>query len=390
MTERKVAERLQDLTTLCVLFLWQVEFNDEIFTWDDFCAITTAPYQFPCLRLSPMDLFQEARWTFTLPDQIAWYRSIVQDTLVAPRLARFGSLTTTCAIPCAEVVGFRFASGNPLALFADVGNLEYNDVCKICLEGSYTATIETLYGGVAPGFGGLRQQLLAFEATLDDSNSTLKTEVQLLADNLGTLAQTVTKNDVTEFYNYYVTRGLYAQLGAGSYVENYQFFGAAIAGCETAAGLGVPNTVCPLAPADLTAALAARDLFNHADGTFSSVTTAGAPFPFWSEADGTGVLFQGNSETGGLFPVSGSGIDMSGDPASLVTFLTTSGGLADPKSELWQTEVEVNPLYAWFMASLTPAEAGTGKLDALFSGPTLCCFRHTDVVFFLQFATTVT
>jgi hypothetical protein len=335
------------------------------FTWDDLCSVTTAPYQFPCLRLSPMDLYEEARWTFTLPDQIAWYRSIVQDTLVAPRLARFGALTTTCEAPCAEVVGFRFATGDALLLFADVGNLEYNDDCKMCLEGSYTATIEALHTGIAPGFGGLRQQLLAFGATLDDSNSTtLKADVQLKADNLGTLAQTVTKNDVTEFYNYYVTRGLYAQLGAASYMENYQFFGPAIAGCEQAAPF-VPNTVCPLAPADLTPAIAGRDLFNHADGTFSSVTTAGAPFPFWSEADGTGVLFQGNSETGGIFPVSGSGVNMAGDIMSLGPYLGTTGGLADPESEAWQTEVEINPLYAWFMASLTPAETGTCMSAAL-------------------------
>eukprot|EP00977_Amphora_coffeiformis_P025775 scaffold22137_cov164-Amphora_coffeaeformis.AAC.1 len=333
----------------------QIEYKGVTYTWDDFCGITSAPYRFPCLRLSPMDLFLESRWTFELMDKVAWYRGIVQDTLVAPRLTRFGGLTTTCKDPCQDVVNYRFSTGNPLALFADVGNLEYNDVCKMCLEASYTATVEKLYEDGPRAFQGLSLQVLAFDATLEDTteNAAQKAENQRIAANLQALAQSMTANDIVDFYSYYVTRGLYAQLGTTGYMQSYKAFEPFIQQCIDS-GLN-----CPTHPDDLNSTLAARDLLRHADNTFSSVTTAGAPFPFWSQGDGTGILFLPNSQTGGFFPVSGSGIDMSGDMLSLGGYLVNSGGAADPTSEAWQTEVEVNPLYAWFMASLAPADPAT-------------------------------
>lgn len=304
-----------------------------------------------------MDLFLEARWTFETLDRVAWYRGIVQDVLIAPRLARFGGLTTTCAEPCAEVVKYRFSSGNPLALFADVGNLEYNDDCKICLEMSYTATIESMYEDVPRAFQGVSLQVMAYDATLEDTaeNAPRKTENQRIATNLQILAESVTTNDIADFYHYYVIRELYARLGAGQYLQQYNTFQPYIQQCID---FGLQ---CPTHPDDMNEDLAANDLLSHADNSFSSVTTAGAPFPFWSEGDGTGILFLPNPQTGAYFPVSGSGVDMSGNITSLGTYLLNSGGMADPTSEDWQNEVEVNPLYAWFMASLTPADPATGK-----------------------------
>lgn len=344
----------------------QIEYKGVTYTWDDFCAINSAPYQFPCLRLSPMDLYKEAQWTFTTIDKVAWYRGIVQDVLIAPRITRFGALTTTCAEPCAEVVGYRFATNNALALFADVGNLEYNHVCRICLEASYTATIEQLYNNTIPAFGGLMLKVMAFDATLEDTeeNQALKAENQRIIANLGSLTESITKDQMVEFYGYYVTRGLYAQLGAAGYLASYEGFRSFIDQCYEFEALGL---TCPTHPDDMNALLAGRDLLRHADNTFSSVTTAGAPFPFWSDGDGTGTLFVGNEETGGLFPVSGSGIEMSGDITSLGVFLFTNGTVGNPTSEEWQTLVEVNPMYAWFMASLTPAETGTStSLSCMF------------------------
>ena len=326
-----------------------------------------------------MDLYKEAQWTFTTIDKVAWYRGIVQDVLITPRLTRFGSLTTTCADACAEVINYRFATNNPLGLFADVGGLEYNHVCRMCLEASYTATVEQLYTSIPLAFGGLMQKVMAFEQTLSDSqgNQTLKAETQRIIANLGTLMESVTSNDVVEFYAYYVTRGLYAQLGATSYAAAYEGFRPFIDQCYANAAAGL---TCPTHPDDMNALLAARDLLRHADNTFSSVTTAGAPFPFWSEGDGTGFLFFANQETGGLSPVSGSGIDMSGNITSLQVFLGTPGTVGDPTSEEWQTLVEVNPLYAWFMASLTPAPEGTGKTygDSFVSDDILNTFFSND------------
>lgn len=312
-----------------------------------------------------MDLFQESRWTFTVPDKVAWYRGIVQDVLVAPRLLRFGGLTTSCAEPCAEVVGYRFATGNPLALFADVGNLEYNHVCKICLEASYTETIKQLYGLVRPAFAGLSARVLQFDATLADTdeNAEQKAANKLIADNLASLSESITTDDVVDFYAYYVTRNLYAQLGAQSYLTQYKSFQQYIEACIGFLGADV----CPTHPDNMTATLASSDLLRHADNTFSSVTTAGAPFPFWSQGDGTGALFVPNPTTGQFYPVSGSGIDMSGDITSVGVYVQSLTTGADPSSEEWQRQVEINPLYAWFMASLTTADTDTGMYFATFT-----------------------
>lgn len=338
----------------------QITYKNVNFTWDDFCASTASPYQFPCLRLSPMDLYKEARWTFSTMDRVAWYRSVVQDRLIAPRLARFGGLTTTCQVPCLDVVTYRFQTGTPLSLFADVGNLEYNDNCKMCLEESYALTIQKLHEDIVPAFVGLSMQVEAFDATLqdNDTNAERKAENRRIVDNLKTLATTISANDVVDFYNYYVTRSLYAQLGVKAYLDKYLAFQPQIEQCLGAQQLGLP-LACPTHPLDMNATMANQDLMRHADNVFSNVTAAGAPFPFWSQPDGTGRLFQPNPVTLDLSPVSGSGIDMSADMSSLGVFLQTSNNSADPTSPKWQNQVETNPLYAWFMASLTPAEPNT-------------------------------
>lgn len=306
-----------------------------------------------------MDLYKEAQWTFKLEDKIAWYRGIVQEILMKPRLTRFGQMTTTCQAQCAEVLGYRIMTGTTFSLFADVGNLEYNDKCKICMEAGYTVTINTLYGSVKPAFGGLIQKVTAFDQGLEDTeeNQALKAENQRITANLNELMEDITTDDIVDFYGYYVVRGLYAQLGAPSYLASYKSFQPFIDQCIAKQVFGL---TCPMHSDDMTEELAQRDLLRHADNAFSSVTTAGAPFPFWSEGDGTGILFLGNQETGGLFPVSGSGIDMSGDITSLQAFLL-SNATGNVTSEEWQQLVEINPLYAWFMASRTPAEEGTSK-----------------------------
>lgn len=370
-----VRQRMQETENTTVVY------KNITFTWDDFCAVNTDPYRFPCLRFSPMDLFQESRWTFTTDDREAWYRNIVQDRLIAPRVARFGGFTSpTCREACRELVEYRtVVTNNPLALFADAGNLEYNHPCKMCLEENYyEQTIQDLHDNyIAPDFLRLSEQVQAFDdATmsllLNDKDATT-TEMEqrhearlVIIQNLQQLAATVTTNQVAEFYNYYTTRSLYAQLGAATYLANYTSFQREIETCQRARDFGLP-LACPPHPINdggMNLTLAMRDLKRHADNFFSSVTTAGAPFPFWSHADGTGVLFQPNPASltdptvPELYPVSGSGIDMSADLDSLKVFLD-GNNTADPASETWQMLVERNPLYAWFMASLTPADPNT-------------------------------
>lgn len=79
--------------------------------------------------------------------------------------------------------------------------------------------------------------------------------------------------------------------------------------------------------------------------------------PFWSEADGSGFLFQRSKENRNR-------IEMSAPMESLRLYLSDlflSGELANPNSQSWQDQVETNPLYAWFMAGLTLAAEGTSK-----------------------------
>jgi hypothetical protein len=227
-----------------------------------------------------------------------------------------------------------------------------NDPCRMCIEVAYTKSIEDIYAGLIPTF-----QVIALElgraAAASTDPSTAKDLVDL-ATKAGQLSTTITTNDVEEFYFYYVTRGVYAALGSASYVANYQnpFLQAAIATClEFGDVLGL---VCPESDT-VTLAEAGAALLRHADNTFSSVTTAGAPYPLWSEGDGTGALFRGSS------PVGGSGIDMSQDLASAAVYLNITlyrqpgwsplydggaAGFADPTSDTWKALVDKNPTYA--------------------------------------------
>ena len=88
----------------------QFEHNGVTYTWDDFCSENPSPYQFPCLRLSAMDLYQEAGWTFTEMDRVEYYRNGIQELLIKPRLPRFGIMRSDCTEPCAFVLASCAAS----------------------------------------------------------------------------------------------------------------------------------------------------------------------------------------------------------------------------------------------------------------------------------------
>jgi hypothetical protein len=248
-----------------------------------------------------------------------------------------------------------------------------NDKCRMCIEDNYPLRIEQSHESIRRNFEALREELMRFKDSLEDTqeNVDTKKEIDEIASKCVKIVDSVTRDDIVELISYYTLRGLYAEIGVKSYTERYNGFQGLIEDCQ--AQKDELNLTCPILPSDLTPFMARTHLTNHADGPFSSFTTAGAPFPFWSKKDGTGALFE---NTGGatLYPVSGSGIVMSAKLSSLADYLDVlnyddkemwnpvygGGGFADPSSRLWRDMVETNPAYAWFMAGLEPADTEFG------------------------------
>ena len=398
----RMAALQQSIYVLCwrdsrtILFLllgpFQIEYDGVTYNWDDLCGDNPAPYQFPCLRFSAMDLFREARWTFSESERVTYYESAIKNLMIKPLLPRVGIMLEECSDACAfitayrldpESVGFPADVANPVGLFGDVGSMGYNHPCRICIEDEYTSKIKELNTTISTEFKALRTSIIASKDLLEEAeaigkfvgvstqsiNTTedkdkLGKQLDDIATKLGQLESTITTDDVVDFYFYYVARRMYGELGVESYLKLY----AALAGqgyktCEL--GAAFFGLTCPQHPSEIDAATAKQHLLNHADNDFSSVATSGVPLPFWSEADGTGFLFQANEETGTLLPVSGSGVNMSAPMSSLKSYMASlflTRSPADPNSPLWRDMVESNPHYAWFMASLAPVEEGTSTL----------------------------
>ena len=321
-----------------------------------------------------MDLFQEARWFFDDTDKITWYNEVIRKLLLKPRIPRFGIMVNNCPAQCANILalrtneeyavsqGYPDSYADPLMLFDDIGSMEMNDPCKQCIEESFETTMTSLTAYVKGSFGVLAAEMVRLleSGTVTDADD--QTELQLRAQQYGGLAASTTRADVEDFYTYATTRSLYAQFGTSDYVTSYSaFMNLLLEGCETS----TDSLQCP--PASVDALTAANALLTHADSDFSSVNTAGSPFPFWSTGDGTGALFEGSS------PVSGSGVDLSGDTFSLGEYLDLenirnltvwdpqySAGYADPitPDTTWTEMVESNPVYKWFMASLEASDNG--------------------------------
>jgi hypothetical protein len=330
-----------------------------------------------------MDMYKEARWTFSEKNRVDWYETVVEGLLVKPRLPRFGILSTDCAGDCfrlliirnsPEFLGLPAESANPMALFADIGNMELNDKCKMCIEKNYPYRIEESYDAVPRNFNALREELMRFKDSLEDTeeNAATKKKIDEIASKCVKIVESVTRDDIVEVISYYTGRGLYANIGVKSYTERYNGFQEVIEECH--ARKDELNLTCPILPSDLTPSMAGKHLENHADGPFSRFSTAGAPFPFWSKKDGTGALFESNDQAT-LSPVSGSGIVMSAKMTSLADYLDIfnyddkeiwnpvygRGSFADPSSRLWHDMVETNPFYAWFMADLELADTEFGQ-----------------------------
>ena len=280
-----------------------------------------------------MDFFQEARWFMDDVDRITWYQDLIRKRVIAPRLPRFGIMQGFCSSltgqsdrqECDPVIVKRIVQGAPTLLLADIGNLEQNDVCKICIEEQYEGAMALFHERIELLFGGL------FQVATQTGQATLAATYQSILTVLDRQA-------VIDFFSYYVVRGLYVELGAESYMAAADQFNIAISGCMNNGG---NVTSCPPATTldEAKAALAV-----HADHAFSSTVTSGNPLPVWGD-NGEGFLLQGTS------PVGGSGIDMSGNLFSGLMYLQA------PSSSDWDAMVLTDPVYTWFMASQTPFTA---------------------------------
>ncbi|CAB9518815.1 Protein patched homolog 1 [Seminavis robusta] len=373
------------------------------FTWDDICfANGLSPettYKLPCLRLSPMDLFEEARWYFTEEQRVAWYQEI-KGRVVKPMLIRYGIVADKCLSSNAADNGnpdgscdhaYRLRTDPEYAVsqgysenhaesaayfLEDLMSMPLNDPCRICVDAHTEGHIQEIKNEyVIPAFTTLTQQLRRFLFALEEREDvrmdTLR-YVESLIKGTAAIATQVTTDDVEDFYMYYTLRGLYAD-GAADYKRLYEeindpLYRSILCGNE--------NLVCP--PEEVSLEDARETLLRHADNWFSSIVSFGAPFPFWGNADGTGPLFAGT------YPVSGSGVNMSAPFDSLKTYLDlenrqngrdwrpffydarTQEGFVDPLGEdyLWETMVETNPVYAWFMSGQDAmiAHCGNGFL----------------------------
>ena len=135
------------LSSVDVALQTQLTYKGIEYSWEDICYTNAGyPYEFPCARLSPMDLFQEAQWfmDYTGPDSTSddtnvpaskqdlyrrtWYNEFIQPILVHPRVPRFGILEKYCKDNhCAKVWDYRTNPASegysPFTLFSDVGDL---------------------------------------------------------------------------------------------------------------------------------------------------------------------------------------------------------------------------------------------------------------------------
>lgn len=325
-----------------------------------------------------MDLFEEARYYFEEDDRVTFYQEIVRMQLVKPRVPRFGIMTQVCTTSTgssesssgacdytvalrtnatfAEEEGFPPSYANPLLLLDDVGSMEMNHPCRVCIEEKFELTMEQYTSDITKLFEVLSIELkrATISGTVPEADMPAFEALTAQMD-----AITVDRTAVEEWYFYYTIRTLYVQLGAGPYANTYANFMVSDDRLQFLCTLALGNaTLCPLT---VTMEEARQHLSNHADNTFSSITTAGAPFPFWSQGDGSGNLFAGT------FPVSGSGVDMSGVVGSAATYLDLenfgegletysplySGGYIEPLNSTWAELVETDPIYRWFVAGIT-------------------------------------
>ena len=372
----------------------QIEYKGNNFTWEDICwkngISEETTYKFPCFRLSPMDLFEEARWYFKEEHRVAWYQE-VKTAMIKPLMVRYGVMVDMCMTVCEHVYLLRMNpdyavdngypashAGSMTDLLQDIYNLELGNSCRICIEDGIDIKMDFLKDEyVVPAFTILTQQLRRLLFELEQQQDTTPTKVQFVVSLIrktASITTSTTRADVEDFYTYHVIRGLYSLMGAKEYQKMYRSVNDPM----------YRNVICDLEgvqcpPLNVSLGEAEQSLLDHADSPFSSLVTFGSPFPFFGVQDGSGPLFAGNQRVGG------SGINMSAPLESLVDYLdlynrnggdnwkplfydsSRQDGFIDPFGDnpLWERMVATNPVYAWFMAGETEMTAHCGNGDLL-------------------------
>lgn len=346
-----------------------VDYKGNTFTWQDICGRNNAglgtAYQFPCVRITPMDFFQEANWFMTEADRLTWY-DLIQSNVVAPRISRFGIMQEYCSSQgtapnatnkCDLLLGLRFnadfaeANGyprsyaSPLKLFSDLTAMGMDDPCRVCIESTYDVVLDQFTEGVKGMFGVMALEL---ERSLEDTFTLKKGEV---LGKVASIVQKIDRTSVEDYFSHYVTRGLYGKLGQTSYIAGYNTVKELI-------GL-LPDLPTD---ADTLTSVVGAALIQHADAPFSSDNTLGNPLP----------LFGGG-------PVGGSGLDLTGVALSSFEYFDTTNyaaaligewnpdyvggaaGFANPEDASYIAKVESDPVYKWFMAGETPMTSHCGN-----------------------------
>ena len=309
---------------------------------------------------------------FSEQNRVDYYQNVIKDFVIGPLLPRFGVMMEDCQMECAWVMAYRLDPesigypaniSDPFGLLGDLATLEYNHPCRICIEEGFPAKIKEMHQTIPDEFEALTRVVLQSKNLLDDTPENAETRMQLddISSKLNQLASALTTDDVAEFYKYYIARFLMGEFGVEPYMEGYELFrDLGLDMCQL--GVAIFGFTCPTHPDDLTPEMAKQHLLDQADNAFSSVCTSGAPTPFWSEPDGTGILFKANDVTGTLLPTSGSGVNMSAPMTSIKSYMTSlflGNESVVIDSQSWRDLVQANPYYSWFMANLTLAAEGT-------------------------------
>ena len=295
----------------------QISYNGHTFTQDDICWSNSVgqgtTYKFSCFRLSPMDFFQESRWSLDETARLTWYNDLIYPQLIAPRVPRYGVVLEFCLSVSENSIGDycdhqyklrtdpEYAQENgkdtsyaePLLFFDDIGSFEENDFCKICIETMYEGKMESMLSDYSDMI------LELYENLQENENQNLFQSEEYL-EAVQSVGLLIDREMVEEFYTYYTLRLIYSELGASGYIEGYDSF------------LATPlSSLCDDCPEAVGESDAMQALKNHADNKFSSHNTVGLPLPFWNEE--TGFLFDRRNGTDKLKPVGGSGLNLSHD-----------------------------------------------------------------------------
>jgi len=359
----EIRARMEDMEKVTV------EHDGNTFTWQDICASNNiglgTVYEFPCVRLTPMDLFQEANWYMTEKDRVSWYNEGIKKNVINPRVGRFGVMIQYCGGEdhCKTIIDNRTAANTPLKLFSDLTGMQMNNDCRICIENNYEATMTSVTNAGQGLFKVMYNELLRSltkqqNDPLVDQDTTKMLNIANLLPKVGAIIAKIDRSAIEEWFMYYIARQLYGRLGATEYIGKYNDVNEKCGDC-------IPSLAERLAAnGNDDLAIASEDLLNHADASFSSVNTAGLPYPVTAlggPQGGSGIDFKGTTLSAtAYFDLLNYG-QPGWNPKYGPTGADGSDGIANLDDVYWAAMVESDPVYKWFMAGETKMTAHCGN-----------------------------